>query len=66
MNTCDTCKHWGTGSWGSNLDVSACGKLETEPAAHDIKPDSAYAVDKQGMAGFMTGPKFGCIHHEPE
>lgn len=68
MNTCDTCKHWGTPSgddcsWGQNTTGMAdchSPKLEELPN-HGIC--SNYDAPTGGC-GFFTGPKFGCVHYE--
>lgn len=65
MNTCDTCKHWGkpataTPVRGSNRRCqNVVDKENAEEAATPIH-DNYYLSD------LYTGPKFGCIHHEPK
>lgn len=61
MNTCLTCKWWGTGN-------------ETEPERHrscfcpkleSADSDGAEAIGlHDDAATFHTGPNFGCVHHE--
>lgn len=62
MNTCDTCKWWGAGSWGSTDEIQSCGKMENRDDTDGER--IAFAIDKEGNQGFFSGPKFGCIHHE--
>lgn len=69
MNTCDKCQWWGkpsnseppVESWNMNIaGMADCNnpKLEEHPL-HGIS--SGYDAPTTGC-GFMTGPKFGCIH----
>jgi hypothetical protein len=62
MNTCDTCKWWGTGNTGTFRGEQSCGKLETVPKKY--ASNNGFAVDKEGNQGFLCGPKFGCVHWE--
>ncbi len=66
MNTCKTCKWWN----GANQKNSYCGlpmleQFTFEPGGYRIPADAVYAVDRGGdVAGLLTGPDFGCVHHE--
>jgi hypothetical protein len=64
MNTCDTCKWWGDKDISAGENMSFCEK-DLMPGI----PDSIQAEDIPKFSGYariVTGPKFGCIHHEPK
>lgn len=67
MNTCDTCKWWqtteidgrvypigGSHKYCHNEKLKAC---DEEDGLND-NADTFY--------GLTTGPRFGCVHHEPK
>ena len=68
MNTCDTCKWWGerqekgggTAVW---CEMRFCRhpKLDSN---EDLDGADVSSID--GYGDIETGPKFGCIHHEPK
>lgn len=67
MNTCDTCKWWDRQSY--SVDPPFVGRKCFSPLFEDSgsgNPEGS--VTQSGMdAGYvelLTGPKFGCIHHE--
>ena len=59
MNTCDTCKWWG--GLSDEPPMRKCKK-------QDWGEDSVYIANAEPYGGgeVVTGPKFGCIHHEPK
>lgn len=65
MNTCETCKHWKSPDRENTL-YGICNAPSLDYEAEE-KPDGASPEDTYRYhAYFKTGPKFGCIHHEPE
>lgn len=68
MNTCDTCKWWAP--YGSDVPkypkgISLCwhdriGPIDPLPARDDK------FLSTMSLSRAVTGPKFGCVHHEPE
>ena len=72
VNTCDTCKWWGAEPYGSYIE-SSTGNIK-QRVHHDCTcPKLRAWCDEDGLAdnadydyGLSTGPKFGCIHHEPK
>lgn len=69
MNTCDTCKWWNEGLCSNPklTDDSVAGYKYMDRPNPDPDPSHACAgaSDMYGQF-FATGPKFGCIHHEPK
>lgn len=76
MNTCDTCEHWIEPS--SQCDTYF-GRVCLNPKVSGRSPTSqdenmilhGKETDFAKLNGcfpdvFYTGPKFGCIHHEPK
>lgn len=61
MNTCDTCKWW----MSRDYPHCVCENKKVSDGTPSQIPNEAYlAVHDEGE--FVTGPKFGCIHHEPK
>lgn len=70
MKTCDTCKWWGVSpvsgqppgvsDFFEKINYKECGALGS------LEPDSADVdgFEMGSMPEIVTGPKFGCIHHE--
>jgi hypothetical protein len=64
MNTCDTCRFWD----GPDSLINGYGHCQNDKLQAD---DLGYPTD--GLSGgepaectsIRTGPKFGCIHHQP-
>lgn len=66
MNTCDTCKWW-------DIEVRQSWPItknrECLNPKLDAKSDETEDVLAQGYDAVNkpeTGPKFGCVHHEPK
>ena len=72
MNTCKTCKYWTT------IKGSSCSRKEADRLHFcnapkikygygieecDISDDGVLIEEDEGW-GMLTGPDFGCIHHE--
>lgn len=75
MNTCKTCKWWGSPGTGharaNHCENPKSIPLEKVLGGSDI-PDDWVATNFDdadchgtGIPVFITGPDFGCIHHEP-
>jgi hypothetical protein len=61
MNTCETCKWWdGRGFHHSNWGTQR--RCISEKA--DSVDDDAMFAESDDVAYVITGPRFGCIHHE--
>lgn len=72
MNTCDTCKFWGAEELYAGPTYRECQHEKTgsehKSNDHSRRPEDgtwASAGDYY-QATFETGPKFGCVHHEPK
>ncbi len=80
MNTCDTCKFWEASDFSQDPDEQKriqeiqittrnCmnpkldGNTDGRGKLLDPKEARPEAADEHGI-GFVTGAKFGCIHHE--
>ncbi len=63
--TCDTCKWWGVATWyrHSRGSRKACEHIGDNPALKDSGVSPIH--DNDFGSELFTGPKFGCIHHEP-
>lgn len=69
MNTCDTCKWWGNkkeaySDTGSD-NIKPCGSpcIDTDYTGEDCaEVENNGHQDERSF--FITGPKFGCVHHE--
>lgn len=64
MNTCDTCKWWED----FKLKRKPCGGCSNlKLSRYQVSPDGL-CINNQDMDGQqpVTGPKFGCVHHEPK
>jgi hypothetical protein len=70
MNTCDTCKHWGPNRGIHSVHQVIMGACYSpaidDNSISDVADNPAFAcLDTPGEPGkLVTGPKFGCIHHE--
>jgi hypothetical protein len=68
VNTCKTCKHWGTKVDDSGQRLKSC----SAPAIHygygsktDAEvPDNGVKVENDEGWGIITAPDFGCVLHE--
>ena len=62
--TCKTCKHWYQHNDGS---CGQCGQLvidgDGEPVANGVASRCPTETD---FGALVTGPDYGCIHHEPK
>lgn len=66
MNTCDTCKWWGTSPEPRfEPHLRGCSSDKNMAGYHvEHVPDDGMLVENDEGWGFVTGPKFGCVHHE--
>lgn len=72
MNTCATCKHWQPNIAGKpQRPIGACyaPKMQSSTLAIMDDPTAAGLDDCWSAVNappivLLTGPKFGCIHHE--
>ena len=72
MNTCDTCKHWGPnrGDQSRKIELRIMGACYSPNVNADgisaVADNPSFAcLDCPSDPGkLVTGPKFGCIHHE--
>lgn len=69
MNTCDTCKHW---HWWKGFEernesylMKPCNHEKCKNIAEDLNVDG-FEVFSSIDSYLGTGPKFGCIHHQPK
>jgi hypothetical protein len=59
--SCETCKHWGRETSGTNMRECLNPKLNGDEQGDDCLYGAG--MYKEG-ALIKTGPAFGCIHHE--
>ncbi len=76
MNTCDTCKYWlapksedafmSTFGTCGNSRLHDISGLDPDEAA--VEANASCEIEEEDFDGacFRSGPKFGCIHHEPK
>lgn len=67
MSTCDTCRFWQSGRFGKHCDLATISYDDpSKPPAVDQFEVLVTASDDTGLEGvLLTGPKFGCVLHEP-
>jgi hypothetical protein len=71
VNTCDTCKFHQLGYFilqGAQKGYNWCNHSKMA-AAHNIQSDDSMLIcdEVEGASGMViTGPKFGCILHQPK
>lgn len=67
MNTCDGCKHWIQPTGSDNSPLGSCESPKFIKGYHyeDVEalPDGVRVENDEGW-GFVTAPKFGCVHWE--
>jgi hypothetical protein len=67
VGTCDTCKHWDK-AYHNLPKLGRCGFVTSWEDRQDDDLFTAEQCSDQCGAGYdpdiITGPKFGCIHHE--
>jgi hypothetical protein len=70
MPSCETCNHWDhspnpfTGKptlWGRCL----CESITNGDSPSRSDAATFWAGDQDGEAHLLTGPAFGCVHHQP-
>jgi len=67
VNTCDTCKWWEQTDNDPVIGFCRNEKLVCEMKKETWTPDSFFAGESESYpCAPGTGPKFGCIHHEPK
>lgn len=69
MNTCKTCKWWGSEMWEGSIhrscDHPKLDQFSRPPNLTNSVPDGVESSGNDaGYVGFCPGPDFGCIHHE--
>lgn len=65
LHQCKTCKHWAKEENVCDVWASPCRVCESPHMSGDeITPATAVASDFH--RSILTGPEFGCIHHERE
>lgn len=66
MNTCDTCKWWGSGLYSHNgPDGYQTCDHERMVGGHRVDGMEVVNVELFSSGCIATGPKFGCVHHQP-
>lgn len=63
MNTCDSCRWWGSDVSSEEEDHNKECEKATWFRPND---DDGFGIDSGINSRIVTGPKFGCIHHEPK
>lgn len=75
MGQCITCQFWDAkdGFSENGVGVGICTHPMVCKPTHGpvmqrrMQIDGIYTADEGGMTGdFMTGPRFGCVHHKDE
>lgn len=63
--TCDSCKWWDSKPDGKEPITHECNSSKLGHFAEGN--DALVSHDAEGYSSYVsTGPKFGCIHHEPK
>lgn len=70
IRTCETCRHWDETSRIAGRDFSSMRVcMQTNKEAWLIYGTMAFGpagfVANGGPQDIVTGPHFGCVHHEP-
>lgn len=68
MRTCDTCKYWGQEEWARMAHIEPmriCQRI-SDMSIDEILAENEAGIYKSIDSSLATGPKFGCIHHEPK
>jgi len=72
MNHCETCKHWRKVPDAPGIDppestggYCTSGKFEEYGGALSYESDNVVYPYMEGARYWWTGPKFGCVHHDP-
>lgn len=61
MNTCDTCRHWGSEPYVQGETTHQCGNERIG----ENDGDDSISIEGYEYECITTGPKFGCAHHCP-
>lgn len=68
VKTCDTCKWWGSEKYKEDetlkFDYRLCNHPKLFPNGEAPEDGLTDAGMDAGYQDLITGPKFGCIHHE--
>lgn len=68
MNTCDTCKWWEANFHGTrDVAPTSCMNPKLRKAYWEevgVNEAASYDESSRKIPSLVTGPKFGCIHHE--
>lgn len=75
LKVCKTCKWWKQDEMIGNQIAGTCQNYgmifrdcsynEKPSETKIMKPDGVYQFEEGGGSGdFITGPEFGCIHHQ--
>jgi hypothetical protein len=66
MNTCDTCKFWFATVMNPKDGTADCDMVDTiqRDKASMVEIDVQVHDDSGLWVKLMTGPKFGCVHHQ--
>lgn len=65
MPTCDTCKYWKASYLKKGK--MCCDFIDTisaEKPPSNVELEATASDDSGLMAELVTGPKFGCVHHQ--
>lgn len=69
MESCKTCKYWKLTDekdpYGIDLKMGDCSNKKWG-GSKNAPMDGVAIWDQIGEWGFVVGPDFGCIHHEPK
>lgn len=68
MKLCKTCKHWGGpakhGGAEHGRPLAECQHPKTRATSLDLPWPEDGAGDAEEWTNILTGPNFGCVHHE--
>lgn len=65
MNTCDTCKWWREQKNIDHVPEGQCYCPGITTGGYPLENGAVFGYPVGGQH-LLTGPKFGCIHHEPK
>lgn len=65
MNTCDTCKFWMPRK-DARFAHSTARECRSDKVSELAYGDDTLSYSYHEDGEILTGPKFGCIHHEPK
>ena len=65
MNTCDYCRFWKKQTNQDHCPEGMCHCAKITTGGYPLESGAVFGFPAGGEH-LLTGPKFGCIHHQPQ